>query len=159
MTVTDIANEIYLEWGEPNDISIPSISYYLIHNIGKLNIRIDSCYEIVNEEISPELGETQKQIYKKIYEVEYLKRRVNNALGAASLSSVQTIKDGARTVTKFNKNEIAKTYLSAQKDAAEELTQLVLGYKANNADPRESRVVDDEGYYTDSGASWPYWRT
>ncbi len=156
--ITNVANEIYQELGEPSDISLPAISFYLSTNIGKLNILIDACYEILNSEISPELGNAEKEILKKLYEIDYLRRQVNKNLGAAAINSVQTVKEGDVTITKFNKNEISKTFLSSKRDAEQDLRFMIQAYRSNGADPRQSKVIDDTNDYYYGGRNHGFWR-
>ena len=140
MNVADIADEIFRELGEPEDVSIPSISFWLTSNIGKLNNLIDTAYVIEDEEISPAIADDEKAIYKLLYIISYYSRQVNKNLGAAAYSTILEVKEGNRTVRRANKNDIAKTYRSLVSDYNEDLMAQVLNYKMNRADP-DSLVV------------------
>ena len=48
MKVVDIANEIFIELGEPSSLSIPAITFWVRSNIGKLNNAINTQFFIKN---------------------------------------------------------------------------------------------------------------
>lgn len=135
MTVATIADEIYRELDEPSDASIPSISFWLTSNIGKLNNIIDTDYVIEGGEIVPELGEEEKSIFKLMYEIHYYTRQVNKNLGAAAYTSILEVKEGNRSVRRANKTEVAKSYRGLIADLNDDLEAQVLNYKMNLADP------------------------
>jgi hypothetical protein len=45
--IVDVADEIYRELGEPNDLSLSSIAFWLRTNIGDLNILINKKFKII----------------------------------------------------------------------------------------------------------------
>lgn len=148
MNVTNIADEIYREL-DSNDIAIPSIAFWLRSNVGKLNNLIDTEYTIVSSEFFPELGESEKAIFKLLYMIYYYNRHVNKNLGAAAYVSIMEVKEGNRTVKRTNKTDIAKTYRNLVADYNEELLGQLLNYKMNRADPVQfivgNPVLDDVG--------------
>ena len=85
--IVDIADEIYRELGEPTDVSIPSIAFWLRTNLGKLNILINKTYVINTldlevDAISPETFTiTEKSIFKKVYNIHYYDRQIINLIG------------------------------------------------------------------------------
>ena len=46
MKVVDIAQEIYMELGEPSSLSIPAIAFWIRSNVGALNNYIDKAFKI-----------------------------------------------------------------------------------------------------------------
>ena len=44
--IVDIADEVYRELGEPADISIASVAYWLRTNLGRLNVLLNKPYLI-----------------------------------------------------------------------------------------------------------------
>ena len=157
--LADIASQIYLDLSEPDDISVPAIAYWLQTSIGKINTLLDTSYvyDETTGNFSPQLGTAEAEIYKKMYEVNFYGRQFRKNTGAAAHSEeVIEIKEGNRTVKAINKNEIAKNYLAAQKEANKELTDLIQSYRMNAADPRQTLVVDDHdfGYGTSSFGFW-----
>jgi hypothetical protein len=139
MKIVDIAQEIYSELGDPDDFSVPAISTWLRNNIGLLDNKINRSFVVADStyEITPDMGETEKTIFKKMYDVHYYERLTRSTLGAASTDSVLEVSDGVGMVRKINKNELSKTYLQAKKDASAELKLLVDAYKVNDAKPNQ----------------------
>jgi len=139
--IVDLATELYDELGEPVDVSIPSIAYWLRSNIGDLNIMInkkfyidDATLEVASEDTDL-FGNVEKSIFKMIYSIHYYERLFRNALYAATQDSVISISDEGSSVTKINKNEMAKTYAMLRKQINDELTVLTKNYNLNEAKP------------------------
>jgi hypothetical protein len=141
--IVDIADEIYRELGEPSDISIASIAYWLRTNIGKLNVLLNKPY-LINEttleiyssdETKDPFGINEKTIFKKIYTVYYYERLFRNALGAASTDSTIEIDQNGFRAKRVNKNELAKTYSDLKKQSDEALKMLLDKYELNEVTP------------------------
>ena len=155
--IVDVADEVYRELGEPADISIASVAYWLRTNIGKLNVLLNKPY-LINEttleiyssdETKDPFGINEKTIFKKIYTVYYYERLVRNALGAASTDSVLSVTDDGSTVVKVNKNELAKTYSDLKKQVDAELKNLLDKYELNEVKPLQvagDDTIGDAGY-------------
>ena len=157
--IVDIADEVYRELGEPADISIASIAYWLRTNIGKLNVLINKPY-LINEttleiyssdETNDPFGINEKTIFKKIYTLYYYERLFRNALGAASTDSVIEIDQNGFRAKRVNKNELAKTYSELKKQADAELKILLDKYDINGVTPLQ--VVGDD---TIGGVDGPF---
>jgi hypothetical protein len=139
--IVDLATELYDELGEPVDVSIPSIAYWLRSNIGDLNIMINKKFYIdettleITSEDTDLFGNVEKSIFKMIYSIHYYERLFRNALYAATQDSVISISDEGSSVTKINKNELAKNYASLRKQINDELNVLTKNYNLNEAKP------------------------
>ena len=150
--IVDVADEIYRELGEPSDLNIASIAFWLRTNIGDLNILInkkfyiiDSTLEIGIEEGSgDEFKDIEKSIFKMIYSMHYYERLFRNALGAASTDSTIEIDQNGFRAKRVNKNELAKTYSDLRKQIADELQVLTKNYNLNEAKPLQ--VAGDDIY-------------
>jgi len=161
--IVDVADEVYRELGEPADISIASVAYWLRTNIGKLNVLLnkpylisDSTLEIYSsDEAKDPFGINEKAIFKKIYTVYYYERLFRNALGAASTDSVIDISQNGFSARKINKNELAKTYSELKKQADIELKMLLDKYELNEISPLQVAGDDtiEEPYRTYSYGS------
>ena len=157
--IVDVADELYREMGEPSDISIASVAYWLRTNIGKLNVLLNKPYLIndttleiySSDEAKDPFGINEKAIFKKIYTVYYYERLFRNALGAASTDSVIEIDQNGFRAKKVNKNELAKTYSELKKQADAELKILIDQYDLNEVAPLQ--VAGDD---TIEGVSYPY---
>jgi hypothetical protein len=141
--IVDIADEIYRELGEPNDLTLSSIAFWLRTNIGDLNILINKKFYItedtleigIPENSGDEFKDIEKSIFKMIYSIHYYERLFRNALGAASTDSLIEINQNGFSARKINKNELAKTYAQLRKQIADELQILTKNYNLNEARP------------------------
>jgi hypothetical protein len=141
--IVDLADEIYRELGEPSDLSIASIAFWLRTNIGDLNILINKKYYITEdtleigilEDSGDEFKDIEKSIFKMIYSMHYYERLFRNALGAASTDSTIEIDQNGFRAKRVNKNELAKTYSDLRKQIADELQVLTKNYNLNEARP------------------------
>jgi len=141
--IVDVADEVYRELGEPADISIASIAYWLRTNIGKLNVLLGKPYLISDtnleiyssDETKDPFGINEKTIFKKIYTVYYYERLFRNALGAASTDSTIEIDQNGFRAKRVNKNELAKTYSDLKKQSDEALKMLLDKYELNAVTP------------------------
>lgn len=141
--IVDIADELYREMGEPVDLSIASIAYWLRTNVGRLNILLDKRYYINETTLEIATADTddftlnEKAIFKLIYTIQYYERLFRNALGSASIDSVLSVTDDGSTVVKVNKNELAKSYGQLKKQASDELKSLLSSYNLNDVSPKQ----------------------
>jgi hypothetical protein len=141
--IVDVADEVYRELGEPSDISIASVAYWLRTNIGKLNVLLGKPYLISDtnleiyssDETKDPFGINEKTIFKKIYTVYYYERLFRNALGAASTDSTIEIDQNGFRAKRVNKNELAKTYSDLKKQSDEALKMLLDKYELNAVTP------------------------
>jgi len=141
--IVDISDEIYRELGEPSDLSLSSIAFWLRTNIGDLNILINKKYYItedtleigIEEGSGDEFKDVEKSIFKMIYSIHYYERLFRNALGAASTDSLIEINQNGFSARKINKNELAKTYAQLRKQIVDELEILTKNYNLNEARP------------------------
>lgn len=148
-----MAQEIHFELGQPSDLSVPAISYWLRNNIGILNNRINKDI-VVNDtslELEPNLGEAEKSIYKKIYECYFYDLKIKQTLNSINGDSLLEVTDGGGTVRRINRNETSKIYLEAKKQAFSELDMMIHDYNINDVGPLQ--VAGDDtvagSYITD----------
>jgi len=137
MKIVDMAQELYFELGQPTDLSVPAISYWLRNNIGILNNKLNKDI-VINDatlELDPNLGEAEKSVYKKIYECYFYDLKVKQTLNSINNDSVLEVTDGGGTVRRINRNETSKIYLDAKKTALTELTMMVGDYNVNDVGP------------------------
>jgi len=157
--IVDIADELYREMGEPADLSISSIAYWLRSNIGDLNNVINKRFYVdeTNLEIvapsdsGDSVGLAEKSIFKMLFSIHYYERLMRNALGAASVDGLIEINQNGFSARKINKNEIAKTYGELRKQIVVELDKLIQNYNIN-----ESRPLQVAGDDTVEALGYPY---
>jgi hypothetical protein len=150
--IVDISDEIYRELGEPSDLSLSSIAFWLRTNIGDLNILINKKFYIddntqevsIPEDSGDVFGDIEKSVFKMIYSMHYYERLFRNALGAASTDSTLEISQNGFMARKVNKNELAKTYSQLRKQIADELQVLTKNYNLNEARPLQ--VAGDDTF-------------
>lgn len=135
ITISSIAQDIYSELEQPDNLTVPSIEKWLEGNYAKLNSRlfIDVCVDS-DGNFEPDLGDDYAVILKTYYLVNYysnLKRRTL-VLGSAILS----VTEGDTTIRRASKNETAKSYQAIVNSYNEELENLILGFKLNKATPK-----------------------
>ena len=142
-----MAQELYFELGQPTDLSVPAISYWLRNNIGILNNKLNKDI-VINDttlELDPNLGEAEKSVYKKIYECYFYDLKVKQTLNSINNDSVLEVTDGGGTVRRINRNETSKIYLDAKKTALSELTMMVSDYNINDVGPLQ--VAGDDNVF------------
>lgn len=135
MDLSDIADEIFTELAEPSDISVASIMYWLETNTGQLNAFISTSFVSTSTTITPDPSGVEKQIFKMLYTAYYYRRQMNRNLGAAALVGISEVKEGNRTVKRFDRTSVAKSYKSLIDDVNRELTELILAYKLEATEP------------------------
>ena len=142
--IADISSSIFLELDQPENISIPAIANWIRGAVksGKLSNIILSDYDIVDDEISPELSVGGEDILKLLYKIYFFEKLVISNLSQASLNSIQSFKEGNRSVTRFNKNEIAKTYKDMLKELKNDLKDAVVGYQNKQLNPAQIAVYN-----------------
>lgn len=141
--IVDISDEIYRELGEPSDLSLASIAFWLRTNIGDLNILINKKFYIIEstleigivEDSGDAFTDLEKSIFKMIYSIHYYERLFRNALGAASTDSTIEIDQNGFRAKRVNKNELAKTYSDLRKQIVSELYILTRNYNLNESQP------------------------
>ena len=151
MKIVDIANEIFMELGEPTSLSIPPIAFWLRTNIGSLNSYLNTTFlvDLSTFEISPAMGQEEKDIFKRLYLVHYYDVKLRESLGAASTDTWISIESDGTSVRRVNKVEQGKTYQTAKKVELEELNKMIHAYRLRAAVPLQV-VGDDtvEGVYS-----------
>ena len=138
--IVDISDELFNELGEPDDISIASVAFWLRTNVGSLNVLLNKDYSINGstleiESINNSFTISEKSIFKKLYIIHYYDRQLRKTLNSISLDSVVSISDEGSSVTKVNKNELSKTFSSIKKQEMLELKELLNKYELNEVAP------------------------
>mgnify|MGYP003436807382 FL=1 len=137
LTLAAIAAEIKNELSEDSSLSISYLTTWLRDNIGRLNTLIGTCYTIDSEtlEISDNLTEDQKTIFKSVFYCHYYSNMANKDLGASGFAWT-AIDEADTKIRRASKTDIAKTFILLSKDCNENLNKMVFYYKTNKALPR-----------------------
>ena len=164
MKVVDIATEIFSELGEPSDISIPSVAYWVRNNVGVLNNYIyetyyvdsnqDKDYEIKKLDESEEIQEIDilaAAILKRMYSVYRYDVLIRKKFTDIDNDSILSVTDEGSSVTRINRNEVVKALTQIKKEENETLKDLIYAYNSKKSEPRQ--VAGDDtivGYYPSS---------
>jgi hypothetical protein len=130
--------------------SISQISGWLENNVGLLNTQIYTSFsgsgtadgDTAIQGTGKFLYE-EADIFKQLYLVEYYKKKMRSVLkGIDSSVDFITLRDGDSTITRTNKNEIAKTYRGLTNDAQTRLDALTAKYNIYGAVPLQVAGAD-----------------
>ena len=135
-TVTSIAQEIYEEMGEPSDFSIAAIAAWVRRNIGGLGNMINTEFSVDSSslEITPNLTDAQKYIFKKMYSIYFFDLKIKST-GSLAINDYTSIKDDFGSVQKLNKNEVLKNFYQIRQQEYKELKDFVDKYELNEVSP------------------------
>jgi hypothetical protein len=167
----DFIKSVYQEMGEDAGYSYEYIAYWFVgnHNLGRLNNLIGTSYsgsyvtgmygEMKTYSISPEMGRDESAIYKKIFEFDFYTKQARNTLKGVAGSDGNdwvSLREGDSSITRINRNEIAKNFKGLADSAKDELNKMAQSYLKFNLIPQQ--VVGDDympaPYY--NGASSDY---
>ena len=163
MKVADIANEIYMDLGEPSDLSVSAISYWVRANVGKLNsilfenFALDENFEIVDTDdgdgdaaTNTEINIDAVAVLKKMYVVHRYSVIIRSKLTAIDSDDVVEVQDQDSKVKRLDKTQIVKAVTAEKKQEEDELRYLIKAYRAKSPDPQQ-RVGDGivRGRYPD----------
>lgn len=170
----DFIRSVYEEIGESAGYSYEDLAYWFVgnYNLGKLNTLIDTCYsgsyitgeygEMTSYSIIPEMGSEESSIYQKIFELDFYNKKARDTLQEISSAGQDwlSLREGDSSITRVNKNEVAKSYKSLASDAKQELDKMIQSYLKFRATPQQ--VVGDDavyaGYYVGPGSFYDTYR-
>lgn len=136
------------------------ISGWLDKNIGLLNTKLYTNFGVEDGVFTPtgSFKYEERAIYKQMYLYEFYTKKTRQVLrGIDSAVDFVTLKEGDTTITRTNKNELAKTYRGLANDTREELERLVASYNIYQAVPVQVAGEDGSPFYTGSGYyRYPY---
>ena len=111
---------------------IQSISGWLQQNLGKLNSLINTSFSGGN----PGWGLEEPSIYTQVYMQDHYRKMSRDTLrGLTTGIDFITLREGDTVVTRTNKNEVAKTYLSLARESEETIKDLIYKYNVYNSSP------------------------
>ena len=147
MKIVDVADITFRELGEPTDISIASIVYWLKNNFGNLNVLLTTDYDLDTTGVlidgsGDELGIQEANIYSQLYKCHRARTLVRNALGAAGTEVITSINSDGASISKVNKTTIAAEYRKLALDEDALLKKLCDNYNWNKAIP--DQVAGDD---------------
>lgn len=126
------------------------ISGWLANNVGILNNRIFTNFEVSGSNFTPtgSFKQEERSIYKQIYLHEFYTKKTRQVLrGVDSQVDFVSLREGDSVITRTNKNELAKTYRGLANDAKEESEKLIASYNAYQAEPVQVAGEDGTTYF------------
>ena len=128
------------------------ISGWLANNVGMLNNRLFTSFEVSGSNFTPtgSFKQEERAVYKQMYLYEFYTKKTRQVLrGIDSSVDFITLREGDSMITRTNKNELAKTYRGLANDSKEELEKLITAYNMYQAEPLQ--VAGEDGLYVGSG--------
>jgi len=131
--------------------TLTSISGWLANNVGLLNTTLYTAFSgsgqsSTDDTVFQPSGQfrfEEGDIYKQLYLTNYYTKKARTILkGIGSSVDFITLREGDSTITRTNKNEVAKTYRGFAKDAQERLELLVAKYNIYDAAPVQVAGTD-----------------
>jgi len=126
------------------------ISGWLANNIGQLNNRLFTSYEVSGAYFAPtgSFKQEERAIYKQMYLYEFYTKKTRQVLrGVDSEVDFISLREGDSMITRTNKNELAKTYRGLANDANTELEKLITSYNMYQAAPVQVAGEDGQVYF------------
>lgn len=138
MTLIELSEQVSQDLGNPDSPTVGVIQYWLRHNTFLLNNLINTGYTInaTDGSISPEIGDQESAILKKMFFVYFYDTKVRGNLGAAAVDPVLEVSENGAVVRLTNRNSIALSFIQMRKQEQEELNSLITFYRNNNAIPQ-----------------------
>jgi hypothetical protein len=160
MWIEDIANQIYLNAGQPTYTSIPSIAFWLRSKVGTLNTLLYEDFSVItspnpiNSQGQPisqwqiydgngnEISDLAVAIFQQLYRLYDLEIQIRNMMNALSSDSTILVDDNGSRIKRTDKNEIAKTLIVWRKDEIKIFNDLVTAYRCGAGVP--SQIAGDD---------------
>jgi len=144
MLIEQLASEIYIDEGSPQNTSIAAISFWIRGQIGRINSLLCETFCIDQNSLEINGGMygfniNAAAIIKQLYRLYSLQLSFNNNLSCIYKDGLISVEDvfGGSNFTKINKNEVGKTLLTMRKQEQEILDQLIGAYKINRSIPAQ----------------------
>jgi len=146
MKIVDLADQIFRELGEPSDLTLPAISYWVRSNVGGVNNYLNTSFELDEDtlELTPAMTLDETVIFKKMYMVHYYDVKIRKNLGVVESETIIAVSDGEQSVTKINKNQVTIALTSLKRAEEAELQRLITAYKTDKASPQQVAGDDTE---------------
>ncbi len=137
--IVDLAQECYIEVGEPTDVSMASISFYLRTSVGTLNGLIFGNYDLDANglEFVPPITQNEAAILKAQWHVFYLDKQMRTALLTMTNNPTLEVTSDGATVRLASRTTVVQMYLQLRKEIQASLNKLIQGYNLNGALPSQ----------------------
>ena len=150
MKIVDLADQIFRELGEPTELTLPAISYWIRSNVGALNNYLNTGYivkegtlELVDSN-SKEIGLDEAVVFKKMYMIHFYDLKIRKNINVVEAETIIAVSDGEQSVTKINKNQVTIALTNLKRAEESELHRLIGSYKSDKSSPRQVAGDDTE---------------
>lgn len=111
-------------------ISVAQVSTWLKTNLRKLNLTINSefYFDTGVQMILPDMEMNQSGIYEEMYYCNYLDRKVNENLGAASYEWIEIQGEDQGKIRRASRTDSSKIYASQAKECQARMEKLITWY-------------------------------
>lgn len=144
--LSTISEEIFeTEFGSETGLGLSeaSISGWLQANLGKLNVKLYSCFSGDNSSLDDEAADIFKGVYMHDYYQKQSVKALRGVLDASLGDSILEVREGDSYVKRANKNEMAKTFRSVANDYKLDVDVMIGRYHILMSEPRQ--VVGEDG--------------
>lgn len=147
---------VWEDLGQPSGISPAYISGYIIDNLGRLNILIDTCFSGDGSGcVTPALSIFELAIAGEMYKESFYSKKIRDSLGANGYGEQWiSIREGDTSIQRASPTQVAREYRELKKDATNNIQNLSYLYKNNLVVPHSidfanvyERYVSDDSYY------------
>lgn len=139
--ISGVANYIYYDLGQPDDLSVSSITCWLYNNLGNLNNVLQENHSIVDGEIAPGLNSAESGIFAGLFECSYYRKQVSKSTSSTAYLNYWTnIREGDTSISRASPVESAKVLNSVSKDVCSSVNDLINNYRRNKTIPASFTV-------------------
>ena len=131
--------------------TVANVSGWLYENLGQVNTYLYTDFSGANASGMYGVMDTEAQnVLKELYLSNYYNKQARNALrgivdSSVSGDNVLSLRDGERSVTFINRNEVSKVYKGMASDCMEKVTRMAAQYNIYQAQPRQLGGIDASG--------------
>jgi hypothetical protein len=146
MKIVDLADQIFRELGEPAELTLPAITYWVRSNVGGLNNYLNTSFTIDDDtlEFDPVLSLDESVVFKKMYMIHFYDLKIRKNINVVETETIIAVSDGEQSVTKINKNQVTIALTNLKRAEESELHKLIASYKFDKSAPRQIAGDDTE---------------
>ena len=138
--ITDLAQSIWLDIGQPTDQPVPYIQSKLLSNafLGDLNLLTTNCHIVVSGSIAPPLDINEQALYALMYERDFYSQKFNSLSNGTDIAWT-SIEDGDSRIVRSSTVDMMRVYRDMQKQLNLQINNLAYNYRQADA---MARAVD-----------------
>lgn len=151
--LTDLAQSIWNDLGQPTDMPVSYILSKLLSNafLGQLNVLTTNCHIVTSGEIVPPLDINEQALYALMYEADFYTNKLN-ALANGTDIAFTTIRDGDSQITRASTVDFMRLYRDMQKQINLEVNNLAYNYRQADTLARAVNYLSIDNSWNGSAA-------